>query len=105
MSFLDRSHTIAGPGFSRWLVPGGAVRAPVHRTGLRAQRVQPADDQAPRHPQSGPDDWKLTQIGWIFSIAIFFLGVSSALFGRWVEEAALAPRDVHRGAELGGADS
>jgi MFS family permease len=36
--------------------------------------------------QSTPDDWKLTDLGWIFSIAIFFLGVSSAIFGRWVEE-------------------
>jgi MFS family permease len=36
--------------------------------------------------QSAPGDWKLTQLGWIFSLAIFFLGVSSAVFGRWVEE-------------------
>jgi MFS family permease len=36
--------------------------------------------------ESAPDDWKLTQLGWIFSLAIFFLGVSSAVFGRWVEE-------------------
>jgi MFS family permease len=36
--------------------------------------------------QSAPDDWKLTELGWIFSIAIFVLGCSSALFGRWVEE-------------------
>ena len=28
---------------------------------------------------SAPDDWKLTELGWIFSIAIFFLGVSSAV--------------------------
>src|SRR4051794_14622072 len=31
-------------------------------------------------------DWKLTEIGWIFSIAIVFLGLSAAVFGRWVEE-------------------
>jgi MFS family permease len=36
--------------------------------------------------QSAPNDWKLTELGWIFSIAIFFLGVASAVFGRWVEE-------------------
>jgi MFS family permease len=36
--------------------------------------------------QSAPDDWKLTDLGWIFSIAIFFLGASAALLGRWVEE-------------------
>jgi MFS family permease len=36
--------------------------------------------------QPSPDDWKLTDLGWIFSIAIVFLGLSAALCGRWVEE-------------------
>ena len=36
--------------------------------------------------KSAPDDWKLTDLGWIFSIAIFFLGASAAVLGRWVEE-------------------
>src|SRR3546814_12069344 len=35
---------------------------------------------------SAPDDWKLTELGWIFSIAIVFLGLSAAFLGRWVEE-------------------
>jgi MFS family permease len=35
---------------------------------------------------SAPGDWKLTDVGWIFSIAIVFLGASAAVFGRWVEE-------------------
>jgi MFS family permease len=35
--------------------------------------------------QSAPDDWTLPQLGWIFSIAIVFLGLSAATFGRWVE--------------------
>src|SRR5881394_4631248 len=37
--------------------------------------------------QSGPDDWKLSTIGWVFSLAIVFLGLSAAVFGRWVERA------------------
>jgi MFS family permease len=36
--------------------------------------------------KSAPDDWKLTDLGWIFSIAIVCLGLSAAVFGRWVEE-------------------
>jgi len=36
--------------------------------------------------QSGPEDWELTELGWIFSLAIFFLGASAAVLGRWVEE-------------------
>jgi MFS family permease len=34
---------------------------------------------------SAPGDWDLKQVGWIFSIAIVFLGSSAAVFGRWVE--------------------
>ena len=80
--------------------PGGAVRPSVHRPGLRVQRLQSADDQADRHHEIRPDDWKLTDLGWIFSIAIVFLGVSAAVFGRWVEEGGPAPRDVRRRAVL-----
>lgn len=45
-------------------------------------------------------DWTLPQLGWIFSLAIFFLGVSSAVFGRWVEEGG--PRRAMVTAALGG---
>jgi len=34
---------------------------------------------------STPADWKLTELGWIFTIAIFVLGASAALFGKWVQ--------------------
>lgn len=30
-------------------------------------------------------DWKISTIGWVFSLALFFLGMSAALFGKWVE--------------------
>ena len=36
--------------------------------------------------QSAPSDWNIPELGWIFSIAIFVLGFSAAIFGRWVEE-------------------
>ncbi|MGB6833918.1 MAG: OFA family MFS transporter, partial [Candidatus Acidiferrum sp.] len=32
-------------------------------------------------------DWKQTQIAWIFSLAIVMLGVSAAIFGKWLEGA------------------
>jgi MFS family permease len=34
---------------------------------------------------SAEGDWTQPQLAWIFSIAIFFLGLSAALFGKWVE--------------------
>jgi MFS family permease len=37
--------------------------------------------------KSAPADWKLTTLGWIFSIAIVFLGLSAAVFGKWLEGA------------------
>jgi MFS family permease len=36
--------------------------------------------------KSAPGDWNLAELGWIFSIGIVFLGLSAAVFGRWVED-------------------
>jgi MFS family permease len=85
--FLDRSHSIAKPGFSRWLVPPAALC--VHLCIGQAYAFSVFNLPMTKLigiSQSTPEDWKLTQLGWIFSLAIFFLGVSSAVFGRWVEE-------------------
>jgi len=35
---------------------------------------------------STPDDWKLTTLGWTFSLAIVFLGLSAAFGGKWLEK-------------------
>ena len=87
LSFLDRSHTIAKPGYSRWMVPPAALC--VHLCIGQAYAYSVFNLPMTRLlgvSQSGPGDWKLTELGWIFSLAIFFLGVASAVFGRWVEE-------------------
>jgi MFS family permease len=87
MDFLDKRHTIAPPGFSRWMVPPAALC--VHLCIGQAYAFSVFNLPMTKLigvTQSAPDDWKLTQLGWIFSLAIFFLGVSSAVFGRWVEE-------------------
>ncbi len=34
---------------------------------------------------SAPGDWSLTTLGWIFSLAIVFLGLSAAFAGKWLE--------------------
>src|SRR5499427_72206 len=86
-SFLDRQRTIAGPGFSRWMVPPAALC--VHLCIGQAYAFSVFNLPMTKLigiGKSAPDDWKLTELGWIFSIAIFFLGASAAVFGRWVEE-------------------
>jgi MFS family permease len=85
--FLDRSRTIAKPGFSRWMVPPAALC--IHLCIGQAYAFSVFNLPMTRLigiTQSAPGDWKLTELGWIFSIAIFFLGASAAAFGRWVEE-------------------
>jgi MFS family permease len=37
--------------------------------------------------QPAPGDWTQPELAWIFTIAIVFLGLSAALFGRWLERA------------------
>jgi hypothetical protein len=74
--FLDRSHTIAKPGFSRWMVPPAALC--IHLCIGQAYAFSVFNLPMTKLigiTQSTPDDWKLTELGWIFSIAIFVLGV------------------------------
>src|ERR1700679_1774976 len=84
LSILDRSRTIAKPGFSRWMVPPAALcihlcigevyafsvfNLPLTKLiGLKA---------------AAPGDWSLVDVGWIFSVAILVLGVASAFTGSW----------------------
>src|ERR1700761_301746 len=87
MSFLDRSHTIAQPGFSRWMVPPAALC--IHLCIGQAYAFSVFNLPMTKLvgiSKSAPGDWTIPELGWIFSIAIFVLGFSAALFGRWVEE-------------------
>ena len=86
-SILDRSHSIAKPGFNRWMVPPAALC--IHLCIGQAYAFSVFNLPMSKLigiTKSAPDDWKLTDLGWIFSIAIFFLGFSAAVLGRWVEE-------------------
>ena len=85
--FLDRSRTVAKPGYSRWMIPPAALC--VHLCIGQAYAFSVFNLPMTKLlgvSQSAPGDWKLTELGWIFSIAMLFLGISSAVFGRWVEE-------------------
>ena len=86
-SFLDRNQTIAKPGFSRWMVPPAALC--VHLCIGQAYAFSVFNLPMTKLigiGKSAPTDWNIPELGWIFSIAIFFLGMSAAMFGRWVEE-------------------
>src|SRR5205814_842847 len=87
-SFLDREHSIAGAGYSRWLVPPAALS--IHLSIGQAYAFSVFNlplSRAIGITTSAPDDWKLSTIGWVFSVAIVFLGLSAAVFGPWLERA------------------
>jgi MFS family permease len=88
---LDRERTVARPGFSRWLIPPCALATHL----CIGQAYALSVFNLPLTHQLGvaksiAGDWRLTQLGWIFTIAIFVLGASAAVFGKWVQ--AVGPR-------------
>jgi MFS family permease len=101
LSFLDRSHSVAKAGFSRWLVPPAALSIHLAIGQAYAFSVfkKPLNYLMQVHAAGGglralpgvdsPNvlDWKFTDLGWIFSLAIVFLGLSAAVFGKWLEKA------------------
>ncbi|GAB3685021.1 OFA family MFS transporter [Actinocorallia lasiicapitis] len=78
LSFLDREHTVAPPGYSRWLIPPAALA--VHLCIGQVYATSVYKDALVHH-----FDTSLTAVGATFSIAIVMLGVSAALFGTWVD--------------------
>ena len=86
MKFLDREATIAEPGFNRWLVPPAALAVHLAIGQIYAYSVFNAPlTKLIGITESAAGDWKLTTVGWIFSIALAMLGASAALFGTWME--------------------
>ncbi|MFZ1807146.1 MAG: MFS transporter, partial [Cyclobacteriaceae bacterium] len=86
LSFLDRNHSLAKPGYSRWLVPPAALC--IHLCIGQIYAYSVFNEPMTRLlgvSQSAPGDWPLTTLGWIFSIALFMLGASAAVFGKWLE--------------------
>jgi MFS family permease len=83
-SFLDRSHSVADASYSRWLVPPAALA--IHLSIGQAYAFS-VFNLPLSHLTGGADDWKLSTIGWVFSVAIVFLGLSAAVFGAWLERA------------------
>lgn len=86
LSFLDKSHSLAKPGYNRWLVPPAALC--IHLCIGQIYAYSVFNEPMTRIlgvTESAPGDWKLTTLGWIFSIALFMLGASAAVFGKWLE--------------------
>lgn len=81
---LSKERIVAGPGFNRWwivvaalainLCIGSAYAFSVFNLPLTRVIGITA-------PASG--DWKLTELGWVFTLAFVFLGLSAGFAGSW----------------------
>src|SRR5579859_2704841 len=99
---LDRAHTIAKPGFNRWLVPPAALCIhlcigmaygfsvfwlPLSRAiGLTAPKACP-DISLFQELFTTTCDWKVASLGWMYTLFFVVLGVSAAIWGGWLERA------------------
>ena len=83
---LDKERTVAKPGFNRWLVPPAALA--IHLSIGMAYGFSvfwlPLS-RAIGITQSAPGDWKISTLGWMYTLFFVFLGTSAAVFGRWLE--------------------
>ena len=78
MNFLNREHTVAPPGFNRWLVPPAAIAAHMCIGQVYGFSVF-------NKPLMAELGVPVSQIQWAYSIALLMLGLSAAVFGKWVE--------------------
>jgi len=93
IAILDRERTVAPLDYNRWRVPPAALA--VHLSIGQVYAFSVFNIPLSRTigiTTSAPDDWALSTIGWVFSTAIVFLGLSAALFGRWLER--VGPRQA-----------
>ncbi len=97
---LDRSRTVAGPGFNRWLVPPAALAIHLcigmaYALSVFWLPIGKSDPQRPAvmqrhrlHRDADDDDLQLAEFAELSSrssSASFILGLSAALFGGWLE--------------------
>ncbi|MGZ8391394.1 MAG: MFS transporter, partial [Gemmatimonadales bacterium] len=83
---LSRERIVAKPGFNRWLVPPAALA--IHLSigmayGFSVFWLPLSRAIGITEPTIG--DWKISTLGWMYTLFFVFLGSSAAVFGPWVE--------------------
>jgi hypothetical protein len=85
LSFLDRERSVAGPGYSRWLVPPAALA--IHLAIGQVYAFSVFVNPLLVFSNTIGTPWSQKEVGYIFSIAIAILALSAAIFGKWLETA------------------
>ena len=90
---LSKERIIAPPSFNRWLVPPASVAIHLCIGSVYAWSIyNPALIRVFGVVTPAAEDWLLSDVVWIFTVAIVFLGLAAALAGKWLED--VGPRMV-----------
>jgi MFS family permease len=103
LGLLAKERTIAGPGYSRWLVPPAALAIhlcigmaygfsvfwlPLSRAiNAKSAIACPADMSFIARAFTATCDWKISELGWMYTLFFVFLGAAAAVWGGWLERA------------------
>ncbi len=87
-NFLSKERIVARPGFSRWWMLPAALLINLSVGQAYAFSVFNLPlTRAIGITESVAGDWKLTTLGWIFTLAYVFLGLSAGFGAAWLERA------------------
>lgn len=90
---LSKQRIIAPPGYNRWRVPLASIAIHLCIGSVYAWSIyNPPLTKVFGVVTSAADDWSLSEVVWVFTVAIVFLGLAAAFAGKWLEE--VGPRKV-----------
>jgi MFS family permease len=93
IGLLSKERIIAPPDYNRWRVPLASVAIHLCIGSVYAWSIYNLPlTRAYGVVTSAADDWNLSQVVWVFTVAIVFLGLSAAFAGKWLEK--VGPRKV-----------
>jgi len=92
-ALLSKKRIIAPANYNRWHVPVASIAIHLCIGSVYAWSIyNPALTRVFGVVASSGDDWSLSEVVWVFTVAIVFLGLAAAFAGKWLE--AVGPRMV-----------
>ncbi|MEC7582635.1 MAG: OFA family MFS transporter [Pseudomonadota bacterium] len=90
---LAKERIIAASGYNRWRVPIASILIHLCIGSVYAWSIyNPHLTRINGVVASAGDDWSLSEVVWVFTVAIVFLGLAAAFAGKWLEQ--VGPRMV-----------